>query len=438
MAGIPEWMVGEVSEYDLEMAIPPSTILDIGACIGAYTLRCAHRWPHARIIAYEPMRESAELFRQHCGALGNVELHQMAIRSFTGGGTIGACKNRVRCGFRQLGDQFFEYRMTDCLAASELPAADLIKIDTEGCEVEILGAMNLSKAKAIVCEFHMEQDRPKIIEICQRQGLKLISEKMESKDNGVLKFQREANQEKRKVKLFVGLPIYAQVPCQFVQCLLALQANRPCEIEMHMCQGDGVARSRNQLTAAFLKSDCTDLLFMDCDLLFGPDHVERMISHDADIVGGFYPKKQQGALEWVINGFGEPTLKRDDGLQKVAYIGTGFMRIRRHVFERMIAEIPGLEFDADYGKRQKEHDLWPMGVYTYPSGHRRYLSEDWYFCQRWMDLGGEIFGDTKVILKHIGPCIFPLDTQIPEITHPREAASPEQSDRAFPEIPATA
>jgi hypothetical protein len=116
----------------------------------------------------------------------------------------------------------------------------------------------------------------------------------------------------------------------------------------------------------------------------------------------------------------------------VAYIGTGFMRIRRRAIEMMVEKLPEIAFNADYGSREIEHNIWPMGIYTYKSGHKRYLSEDWYFCQNWMDLGGEIYGDTRVILKHIGPCIFPLDTQLPEIANPKQQAIPEASgDRAI-------
>ena len=56
-----------------------------------------------------------------------------------------------------------------------------------------------------------------------------------------------------------------------------------------------------------------------------------------------------------------------------------------------------------------------MGVYEYQDGHRRYLSEDWYFCQRWLDLGGDVLVDTRIILQHIGTAIFPLQTQRAEL-----------------------
>lgn len=228
------------------------------------------------------------------------------------------------------------------------------------------------------------------------------------------------------IKLFIGLPIYAQVPAFFLQSLLAVQAKLRTGLktpdgreivigDIRMCQGDGVARSRNQLTADFLASDCTHLLFIDCDLIFGADQITRIVSHTEPLVGGLYPKKQEGPIEWVLNTLGQ-TEPRPDGLQEVRYVGTGFMCIQREVIEKMIAKLgPEIFFHADYGKRRIEHDLWPMGVYQYPDGHRRYLSEDWYFCQRWLDLGGRVFCDTRVIVKHLGPAVYPLASQEQEL-----------------------
>lgn len=225
------------------------------------------------------------------------------------------------------------------------------------------------------------------------------------------------------IKLFIGLPIYSQVPAFFLQSLLALQARKPLltadgrEIKVHiqMSQGDGVARSRNQLTADFIGGDFTHLLFIDCDLIFSAEHVIRIVSHNLPIVGGLYPKKQEGPIEWVLNSLAN-TKPDEDGLHQVRYIGTGFMCIARRVIEKMIERFRlQIEFTADYGKRRQEYDLWPMGVYTYPDGSRRYLSEDWYFCQRWADLGGVIFADTRIIVKHVGPAIYPLAVQEQEL-----------------------
>ncbi len=215
----------------------------------------------------------------------------------------------------------------------------------------------------------------------------------------------------KRVKLFIGLPIYKEVPAYFVQCLLALQVNKPCDIEVHLSQGDGIARARNALTADFLKSDCTHLLFIDSDLLFSSEHIARLLSHDVPLVGGMYPKKQEGPIEWVFNTLPGTPAPMPDGLLRVRYIGTGFLLIARKVFEMMISYYPALEYRADYGDRGVQHDFWSMGVYVYPDGTCRYLSEDWYFCQRWLDMGLDVLADTKTILRHVGPAVFPLKCQ---------------------------
>ena len=53
---------------------------------------------------------------------------------------------------------------------------------------------------------------------------------------------------------------------------------------------------------------------------------------------------------------------------------------------------------------------------TFVQGHtgkRRYLTEDWWFCQSWIDCGGKVFGDARVVLQHIGQITFPLKSQLP-------------------------
>lgn len=123
-------------------------------------------------------------------------------------------------------------------------------------------------------------------------------------------------------------------------------------------------------------------------------------------------------------------------------MGTGFLLVKRTVFERMIAA-HGREigYISDATKRP-EFDFWSVGGYETPDDgnfiynpellaevmafglseddakqvlRRRYLSEDWYFCQRWLGLGGEVWGDTRVILKHIGIATYPLRSQLPEL-----------------------
>lgn len=212
-------------------------------------------------------------------------------------------------------------------------------------------------------------------------------------------------------KIYFGMPIDNGYKRQWEHCCRELLKNPPCEIVSHEVLGDSlVSRARNTLSAAFLKSDATHLLFIDSDMTFFPQDVARLLSHDVDIVGGFYPKKQP-ELAWVCNvASGE--LPDARGLQRVRYMGTGFMLIKREVFERMRAEFPELAYRPDSNPEETEWDFWQVGVYhNKADGFRRYLSEDWYFCQRCLDMGITVYADTEVVAEHIGEIAYPLPSE---------------------------
>lgn len=235
------------------------------------------------------------------------------------------------------------------------------------------------------------------------------------------------------MKLFLALPVYGGINPHFVVSLMALLTHRPRPfgIEPHFCIGDSlVSRARNKLCAEFLASDCTHLLFLDSDLVFSPEHIMRLVSHvNADspavgmphIVAGLYAKKQK-ELGWVCNMLNDDEEPNANGLQRVKYAGTGCLLFSRFVLERMREALPEIEYDPDDGETGLKWDFFSTGVLAFNDPgisnvvalsdlkplRRRYLSEDWMFCQRALDLGFDIWMDTGVILRHVGECVYPL------------------------------
>ena len=216
----------------------------------------------------------------------------------------------------------------------------------------------------------------------------------------------------------MAVPIYGGVDPHFHESCLALMSakERPYSLRVHSYVGDSlVSRARNRLAAEFLRSDATHLLFVDSDLIFSAEHVARIASHAArgvPIVAGLYPKKQR-ELGWVCNVLDQPTEPDKFDLQPVKYAGTGFLCISREVLMHMMAAHPEARYDPDDGDAW-QGDLWeffPVGIRQCPeTGRRRLLSEDWWFCQRALDLGYKIMMDTRVVCKHVGSMIYPLDT----------------------------
>lgn len=218
-----------------------------------------------------------------------------------------------------------------------------------------------------------------------------------------------------KKKLFIALPCHETVdPAFFLSCMNLKWAQTDASNVMVMpCMGDSaIGRARNTLTAQFLKTDATHLLFIDSDLVFDINHINRMLSHKEDLVGGSYFKKNEtGMPQMVINTLADSPKTREDGLQEVKYVGTGFMMISRQVFETMIAEFGDQIAYTSDNTGETEYDFWHMGVYQYPDGKRRYLSEDWFFAQKWIDCGGKVWVDLRCILGHSGNIVYPTAQQ---------------------------
>ena len=153
---IPQWLYEEVEEYFIPLPFEPRTILDIGANIGAFAQRANRRWPGAHIICCEPMPFNVCHLRRNVHA--SVAVISAAVREHSGVDEIFVGDNFVTGGFVQFGRQTRQKLLVECIAAKELPSCELVKIDTEGCEVEILRNLLLEKTRAIFLEHHSRAD----------------------------------------------------------------------------------------------------------------------------------------------------------------------------------------------------------------------------------------------------------------------------------------
>jgi len=168
-----------------------------------------------------------------------------------------------------------------------------------------------------------------------------------------------------------------------------------------------VNRARNSCAAKFLSGDCTHLMFVDADIQFNPQDIVKLINHDKDIVGGIYPQKTLPP-KMVVNTLNNG--KQQGDLIEVGTLGTGFMMIKRSVFEKMIEEGATPYVDAIGLSPEENANQYDFFQCTIDS-KGRYLTEDWSFCRRWRQLGGKIWADKTIGLTHVGYFRFPPDLE---------------------------
>ena len=170
-----------------------------------------------------------------------------------------------------------------------------------------------------------------------------------------------------------------------------------------------ISRARNTLTAQFLNNPVgTHLMFIDADIGWEPWHLLVLLNHRKPVIGGLYPMKSL-PVKWCVNGVdgGE---EGAEGLQEVSKTGTGFMLIERGVFEKLDAHPATKPFANDIGL-PPELNPYMKTYFDTAVRENRYYSEDWTFCENWRDLGGKIFVDKRVLLKHTGSYVYDFADQ---------------------------
>jgi hypothetical protein len=171
-----------------------------------------------------------------------------------------------------------------------------------------------------------------------------------------------------------------------------------------------ISRARNTLTAKFLNNkESTHLMFIDADIGWEPWHLLVMLNAQKDVIGGLYPMKSL-PVKWCVNGFEGAAVSEDGTLQEVSKTGTGFMLIKRDVFEKLNAHPATKPFINDIGL-PVELNPYMKTYFDTAVRENRYYSEDWTFCENWRDLGGQVWVDKRVLLKHTGTYVFDFQTQ---------------------------
>jgi hypothetical protein len=233
--------------------------------------------------------------------------------------------------------------------------------------------------------------------------------------------------------LVVGTPCYGRLLTDiYVSSLLKLQmacAQRRIRLQIRLLGGDAlITRVRQNILTHFLSEEAaTHLLFIDADIGFEPEQVFRLLDFGADMTTAVYPIKhldwnkvaetardnvaplESAALTYLIEFVDGQTVSVRDGFAKVAYGGTGFLMVRRQALLAMIERYPELR----YRREHRPNDTFSGSPWRYAlfncmidEASGTYLSEDFSFCRRWTDIGGEIWADLESRLTHVGAFSF--------------------------------
>lgn len=154
-----------------------------------------------------------------------------------------------------------------------------------------------------------------------------------------------------------------------------------------------ITRARNTSAKKFLDSRFENLLFIDADIEFTPEDVSKLYTMASDVCCGAYARKKDGETAKVWVG-GERELSEFTEPVEVDYAGTGFMLIRRHVFDAL--DVP------TYQEGVGECRAFFQDPVVEENGSSFHISEDYFFCKKVREAGMKVTVDPSIKLTHWG------------------------------------
>jgi hypothetical protein len=261
------------------------------------------------------------------------------------------------------------------------------------------------------------------------------------KHGEIMQFELDI-QKLRTKKLFIATPMYGGqchgAYTKAITDLMILCTKYGIEAKLFFIFNESlVQRARNYLTDEFVRSGYDHMIFIDSDIHFEPQDVLVMMHFaatrdDMDVVCGPYPKK---AISWekikvavdkgyadqnpnnleefvgdfVFNPADGVTQFRVDEPVEVKESGTGFMLITREALQKYDKAFPGQSYKPDHVRTENFDGSREIMAYfdcVICPDTKRYLSEDYMFCQWMRKAGGKVWLLPWMRLKHAGSYIF--------------------------------
>lgn len=249
--------------------------------------------------------------------------------------------------------------------------------------------------------------------------------------------------ELKKYKIFIGTPMYGG------NCSGSF--TKSCTDLAMMCAANGITvkfyylfnesliqRARNYVADEFMRSDCTHLVFIDSDIAFDPRDIFGLIAVQVadpekyNIVTGPYPKKtiawekvakaaelgkadenpfmlDQYTADYVFNPVDKLSSFQLSQPLEIGEGGTGFMCIPRETFEKYKAAYPEYSYKPDHARTEKfdgSNEIMAYFDCIIDPKTKRYLSEDYFFCQKSRQAGMKVWMCPWMQINHIGSYIF--------------------------------
>ena len=162
--------------------------------------------------------------------------------------------------------------------------------------------------------------------------------------------------------------------------------------------------ARNQMATDALAQGYDELMWIDSDVVFRPDDVDRLRSHGLPLVCGLYAKKSRREFAChFLPGTRQVLFGPNGGVIEILYGGFGFTLTRRELYETMQRQLRLPVCNQRWGSLLVPY-FAPLVVQDGDGAW--YLAEDYAFCERARQCGARVMADMAIRLWHVGAYRF--------------------------------
>jgi hypothetical protein len=217
--------------------------------------------------------------------------------------------------------------------------------------------------------------------------------------------------EMKKSSICIAMPCYDSVKINTMLSifqLIQLLGKGGIEVGINTMKSPLIHQARNYLTAVFLTTEYSHLLFIDSDVEFAPEAVLHMMMAKKDIICTPYRAKNPDLNNHTYTvKFPDPKVIPilPGGLVEIEAGPTGLMLIDRKVFEKIIKNRPDLKIknrvNPGIKEDEKSHGFYHLFFdFAFEDGYT--MGEDLSFCKLARKNGFKLFATTDSMTAHRG------------------------------------
>lgn len=200
------------------------------------------------------------------------------------------------------------------------------------------------------------------------------------------------------MKTLIAIPCMDTLPVEFVKSLIYMhKGDNPT---VYLKPNSLVYDSRNLLSLYAIENNYDNVLWLDSDMMFPPDILQRLEAHNMNMVTGLYVRRRDPIEPVIYSILDEPERNADGKLEKNLLSYDDYPK-------NTFFPVAGCGFGCVLTSVKLLKDVWNKfgpAFSPYP-----WAGEDLSFCHRVNQLGYQIYCDSSISCGHVGTAVYTED-----------------------------